>query len=194
MFSSFEKREKLARFFADNLETLIIAFMLAMFIRGYIIATFLIPSGSMEDTLLVGDRLIGTRFDFLFREPKIGEMVIFVYPVDPRIRLIKRLVANAGDKVEIYGGKLYINDKPVNEPYLKDRMLGEFGPVVVPEGHYFALGDNRNNSNDSRFWNRKSYRRNFWENEEEVGFLDEKYIESRPILRFWPIKRFGVVQ
>ncbi|MGM0607231.1 MAG: signal peptidase I [Candidatus Muiribacteriota bacterium] len=196
MFSSFESREKMSRFCADNLETLLIAFLLAMFIRSYIIATFLIPTGSMENTLNVGDRLIGTRFDFLFREPKIGEMVIFVYPVDPRIRLIKRLIAKGGDKVEIRDGTLYLNDEPVEEPYLKERMRGRFGPVTVPENHYFFMGDNRNNSKDSRSWNIEIHEMvpGYWEDEDKVGFLHEDYIESRAILRFWPLNRFGVVQ
>jgi len=199
IFSSFKNREKLARFMADNLETLLIAFLLAMFIRSYIIATFYIPSESMEDTLLVGDRLIGTRFDFLFRHPKKGEIVIFVYPVNPKIRLIKRMIGYPGDLIMVRDGILYINGQRQDEPYIKEKMSGwgkNFGPVRVPEDHYFVIGDNRNNSNDSRFWNLKGTMpfAGFWKDPDNVGFLPAENIESRPILRFWPINRFGVVQ
>jgi len=199
IFSSFEKREKIARIMADNLETLLIAFLLAMFIRHYIIATFYIPSESMENTLLKGDRLIGTRFDFHFRAPKKGEIVIFVYPVNPAIRLIKRMIGFPGDLIMVRDGLLYINGQRQDEPYVKEKMAGwgrDFGPVRVPEGHYFVMGDNRNNSNDSRFWNLKGRMPypGFWEDPDNVGFLPERFIESRPILRFWPLNRFGVVQ
>lgn len=203
MFSSFGNREKIARFLSDNMETLIIAFLLAMFIRSYIIAVFYIPSASMEDTLIEKDRLIGTRFDFVFRAPKIGEIVIFNHPNRP-IKLIKRIVGTPGDTIQLVNNKLYRNGKYIDEPYIK--LLGRFslpfGPVTIPEHHYFVMGDNRDNSEDSRFWNlpydfnKRSHFLStpYWKNSDNVGFLHEKYIEARPIFRFWPINRMGVVQ
>jgi signal peptidase I len=203
IFSSFNKRESLAKSFADNTETVLVALLLALFIRGFIIATFLIPSGSMENTLLIGDRMIGTRFDFIFRDPKIGEIIIFKDPVHGQIRLIKRLIGKEGDKIEIKNKILYINDIKKDEPFLKDDTGIDFGPVTVPKDHFFVMGDNRNNSKDSRLWN-LTYEESFmylisgykyWEKHpEKVGFFHRKFIESRPILRFWPLNRIGVVQ
>jgi signal peptidase I len=165
----------------EYLEAIVLAAILTVVIRGLVIQAFRIPSGSMEDTLLVGDflfvnkmiygseidigyggnRLVYYRFPAI-RDPKPGDIIVFRYPDDPARDLIKRCVAVQGQTVEIRDKVLYVDGVTREEPYAvhKDpRVLpGEtnprdnFGPFVVPQGHLFMLGDNRDNSHDSRFW------------------------------------------
>ena len=165
----------------EYVEAIVLAAILTIVIRGLVIQAFRIPSGSMEDTLLVGDYLFvnkmvyGSEIDIGFsgnrlvyyrfpkiRDPKPGDVIVFRYPDDPSRDLIKRCVAVAGQTVEIRDKVLYVDGVAREEPYAmhKDpRVLpGEtsprdnFGPFVVPQGHLFMLGDNRDNSHDSRFW------------------------------------------
>ncbi|HET9252691.1 MAG TPA: signal peptidase I [Candidatus Eisenbacteria bacterium] len=165
----------------EYLEAIVLAAILTIVIRGLVIQAFRIPTGSMEETLLVGDFLFvnkmiyGSEIDIgwsgnrilyyrfpAIREPKPGDIIVFRYPDDPARDLIKRCVAIEGQTVEIRDKVLYVNGVAPEEPYAvhKDpRVLpGEtsprdnFGPYLVPEDHLFMLGDNRDNSDDSRFW------------------------------------------
>ena len=104
---------------------------------------------------MTGDKLIALRTFYWFEDPKRGDIVVFEYPDDPSELFIKRIIGEPGDKVEIIDGKVYINDsrEPLKEDYLKEPMEGSFGPYTVPEDCYFMMGDNRNDSLDSRFWN-----------------------------------------
>jgi len=161
--------------FREYVEAFIIAIVLALFIRTFIIQAFKIPSGSMEPTLRVGDHLLvnkfiyGVKLPFLRKTlipvstPERGDIIVFIYPVDRSKDFIKRVIGLPGEKVEVKGQRILVNDKPIEDPsgyYSKTRELvenfgdnrGRFQPVVVPEGHYFVLGDNRDNSRDSRFW------------------------------------------
>jgi signal peptidase I len=165
----------------EYIEAIVLAAILTIVIRGLVIQAFRIPTGSMEDTLLVGDFLFvnkmiyGSEIDIGFsgnrlvyyrfpkiRDPKPGDVIVFRYPDDPARDFIKRCVAVAGQTLEIRDKVLYVDGVAREEPYAvhKDpRVLpGEtsprdnFGPFVVPQGHIFMLGDNRDNSHDSRFW------------------------------------------
>lgn len=155
-------------------ESIVIAILLALVIRTYVVQAFKIPSGSMEDTLLIGDHLLvnkfiyGTKIPFTdtqiikLRDPQRGDVVVFEYPEDPRKDFIKRIVGVPGDVVEGKDKQLFVNGKPYNIPQAihkeseiipkEQNPRDSFGPIVVPENSYFVMGDNRDRSYDSRFW------------------------------------------
>lgn len=130
--------------------------IMAKFINSFIIVNARVPSASMENTIMTNDRLMANRLAYTFSDPQLGDIIVFPAPDEPEKLYIKRVIGTPGDTVEIFDGMLYINDEPIDEPYLKEPMKieeGPFnGPFVVPEGSYFMLGDNRNNSLDSRYW------------------------------------------
>lgn len=136
---------------------LTIAFVVGNCINKYVLMKAEIPSGSMEDTLEIGDRVFGFRLAYLFSEPKRGDIVVFDYPDNENKLYVKRIIGLPGEIVEIMEGKVYINgsETPLEEDYLKELPMGSYGAYEVPEGHYFMLGDNRNNSWDSRKWENK---------------------------------------
>ena len=133
---------------------LIIAFAVvaAMLINRYVIIKAEVPTGSMEHTIEVGDCIMGFQLAYAFHGPERGDVVIFPYPDNPEATYVKRVIGLPGETVEIKEGFVYIDGEPIEEPYLKEAMRGEYGPYVVPEGSYFMLGDNRNSSADSRKW------------------------------------------
>jgi signal peptidase I len=164
----------------EYLEALIIAAIFLRFTNTWVLQTFYIPSGSMEETLLIGDHLFVNRFIYgpaatelerkllPLREPQRGDIVIFRSPENPALDLVKRAVGRPGDTIKVVDKHLYINDKAVDDssyaihrdPLLysdasmsdQGRRRDNFGPETVPPGHYFCMGDNRDNSYDSRFW------------------------------------------
>lgn len=135
---------------------LVTAFGLAYFITNYVIVKAVVPTGSMEPTIMTDDKIIGNRIAYLFSEPKRGDIIIFKYPDDETENYVKRIIGLPGDKVEIIQGKVYINDsaESLEEPYLNEGPNPQdyYGPYLVPEGCYFVMGDNRNQSLDARFW------------------------------------------
>ena len=155
-------------------ESIIIALVLALVIRTFVIQAFKIPSGSMEPTLEIGDHLLVNKFIygikipftsinlFPWKSPQRGDVIVFIYPLDPGKDFIKRVVGVGGDTVSIVNKKLYINGVEAPDPHAVYRensvLLGElqkldnFGPVTVPKESLFVLGDNRDHSFDSRFW------------------------------------------
>ncbi len=158
----------------EYLEALIIAAVFLLFTNTFVVQTFYIPSGSMEDTLLIGDHLFVNRFIFgptatdlerkllPFRTVHRGDIVVFRSPEDPKLDLVKRCMAVGGDSVQLTNKQLYINGKAVNDSsyalhknpmsLFADPRTVSFGPYTVPAGNYFCMGDNRDNSYDSRFW------------------------------------------
>lgn len=161
------------KFFKDYVEPVVLAVLIALFIRTFVIQAFKIPSGSMEPTLQVGDYLMVNKFIygikipltetkvFQFMNPQRGDVIVFPYPVDPSKDFIKRVIGMGGEKVEIIQSKIYINDRLISDPWGHFEKIGSeeylqrienFGPVVVPKDSLFVMGDNRNNSEDSRFW------------------------------------------
>lgn len=139
----------------DWVKVIITAVVVAIFLDSCIIVNAVIPSASMEDTIMTNDRIIGNRLAYLTKDPSRGDIVIFRYPDNEKELFIKRVIGTPGDTVEIKNGKVYINNssEPLDEPYLNVVPIGDFGPFNVPEDSYFMLGDNRNRSADSRFWN-----------------------------------------
>ncbi len=160
----------------ELLKNLIVAGALAFLIITFVVQAFYIPSSSMETTLMVGDRIFVNKFIYRFQEPARGELVVFNYPRDPARRFIKRIVGMGGEELAIRAGNLYIDGELLEEDYLPEQdYRGNFGPVDIPEGHYFVLGDNRYNSEDSRHW----------------GPLSRDKIVGRAFLIFWPPSRLG---
>ena len=157
-------------------EAFIIAFIIALLIRTFLVQAFKIPSSSMEPTLLVGDHILVSKFIYgiripyigkkflTFRKPKRGDIIVFIYPEDPKKDFIKRVIATEGEKVQIKKGEIFINGAPIEDPWgvYRERSgplipshfgpRDNYGPKVVPPNSLFVLGDNRDNSQDSRYW------------------------------------------
>lgn len=162
----------------EILESVVIAVILALIIRTFLFQFFWIPSRSMEPTLLINDRIVVTRFSYWIHEPQRGDVVVFKYPLEPEKDYVKRLIGLPGEKVQVIDSKLYIDDAFIVEPYLPTGLdFGDFGPVEVPKGEYFMMGDNRNNSSDSRDW----------------GFVEGKLLIGKSQFIYWPLSRFGRV-
>ena len=183
-----EKQKSAAR---EYTEAIIIALILALFIRTFIVQAFKIPSGSMLHTLLIGDHILVSKFIYGIKNPftgavlvpiktpERGDIVVFKYPKDPKLDYIKRVIATAGDTVEIRDKQVFINgvvpEKRYGEfrdPHILPPSEGSrdnFGPITVPEGHIFVMGDNRDNSYDSRFW----------------GFVNLNEVRGKAFIIYW---------
>lgn len=153
------------------------AVILAFLIDTFVIVNAQIPSGSMENTIMTGDRVFGNRLAYKFSDPERFDIIIFKYPDDESQLFIKRIIGLPGETVEIHDGNIYINgaDTPLEDVDIKEPMEGSFGPYTVPEGCYFVMGDNRNNSRDSRYW--------------ENTFVSEDAILGKAVLRYWPLNK-----
>lgn len=163
----------------ELLKSLALAGILAFLVITFILQGFYIPSGSMRPTLEVGDRIFVNKFIYRFREPARGDLMVFRYPIDPTKKYIKRLIGLGGEVLEIQGGQVFIQGEAMVEDYLlQEEYGGSFGPVRIPEGEYFVLGDNRNNSEDSRFW----------------GFVPHQEIVGQAFFVFWPPRRIGPIR
>lgn len=136
------------------IKIIVIAVAIALVADTFFIANAVVPTGSMENTIPTHARLIGYRLSYKFSDPKRGDIIIFKYPDDESTDFLKRIIGLPGETVEIRDGKVYIDgsSEPLDEPYLAETPYGDFGPYEVPEDCYFVLGDNRNNSKDSRYW------------------------------------------
>ena len=164
-----------------------------LFINNFIIVNAQVPSSSMENTIMPGNRLIGTRFSYWFSEPERGDIVIFHYPLDEKIIYIKRVIGLPGETVRIEDGKIYINDSetPLDEPYLKEEWLVENTgfSYTIPEDCWLMLGDNRNNSADSRYWPQKALEEglvsSIEEGREKYSFVHSDQIMARAVFRYW---------
>ncbi|MCK8601342.1 signal peptidase I [Desulfoferrobacter suflitae] len=178
-------------------EAIIVAILLALVIRAFVIQAFKIPSGSMKPTLLIGDHILVSKFTYgikipftnkelvNFGSPERGDIVVFEYPVDPSKDFIKRVIGLPGDTVKIQNKQVYINDQLVEEPYAvhsDDKILpasvsprDNMGPIVVPPRHLFVMGDNRDESYDGRFWK----------------FVDIAALKGKAFIIYWSWNRDG---
>ncbi len=150
--------------------------------NSFIVVNMKIPSGSMEDGIQVGDRIFANRLSYVNSEPERMDIVVFRYPDDRSQLFIKRIIGLPGETVNIVDGKVYINDSeaPLDDSFIKEPMRGSYGPFEVPEGHYFMLGDNRNNSHDSRKWENK--------------YVPKEDILGKAGFRYWPLNKIGFVK
>ncbi len=179
----------------EYFESIVIAVILALFVRTWVVQAFKIPTGSMENNLLIGDHLLVNKFIFgptplaigravlPVRAPRRGDIIVFKYPDEPERDFIKRVIGLPGETVELRNKKVYINGQPIDEPYVhflsppssdyqevtSFDVRERYGPVSVPQDQYFVMGDNRDNSQDSRYW----------------GFLPRGYIKGRAALIYW---------
>jgi signal peptidase I len=177
----------------EYFESIVVAVLLALFIRTFVVQAFKIPTGSMEPNLLVGDHLLVNKFVFApaatalermllpMRDIRRGDIIVFKFPEEPERDFIKRVVGLPGDSVELKSRQVFINGKLIEEPYahylfpVSDGesesydVRAKYGPVTVPARHYFMMGDHRDNSQDSRYW----------------GFLPEHYIKGRALTIYW---------
>lgn len=168
---------KKSSFFMEILQSLLVAVILAFIIHTFIMQNFRIPSGSMIPTLQIQDYIFASKLTYRFNEPKRGDIIVFKYPKDTTRFFVKRLIAVGGESVALKNSKLYIDGHQVAEDYLPEGLrFPDYGPVTVPEGNYFMMGDNRNNSSDSRDW----------------GFVPESLIVGKEIFIYWPPARIGV--
>ena len=186
----------------EYFESIVIAVILALFIRTFVVQAFKIPTGSMENNLLIGDHLLVNKFVFaptltgvedtlLPIDPiRRGDILVFKYPEDPERDFIKRVVGLPGETIEMKDKKVYVNGTALDEPYVHFLfpldpgspegsegfdLRRSYGPVTVPEGHLFMMGDNRDNSQDSRYW----------------GFLPREYVKGKALFVYFSFGEGG---
>ncbi len=190
--------------FREYFESLVIAVALALFARTFVFQAFKIPTGSMEKNLLIGDHLIVNKMVFApgqtaiehallpSRPIKRGDVVVFKYPKEPERDFIKRVIGLPGDRIELRKKKVFVNDQPLDEPYVQflnpppdpndvrsEDVRVDYGPVTVPASQYFMMGDNRDNSEDSRYW----------------GFMPASYVKGQALFIYLSIgESFGDIQ
>jgi signal peptidase I len=166
----------------EGTKTVALSLILALGIRSFVAEARFIPSGSMLPTLQIDDRLIVDKISYRFKNPERGDIVVFS-PTEALQKqkftdaFIKRVIGLPGDKVEVKGGKVYVNDRALAENYIDEQPHYFYGPVTVPSGSYLVLGDNRNNSYDSHYW----------------GFVPRANIIGKAVVRFWPLNRMGEI-
>ena len=186
----------------EYFESLVIAVVLALFIRTFVVQAFKIPTGSMEQNLLIGDHLLVNKFVFgpsrspfertllPMKDIARRDVIVFKYPEEPERDFIKRVIGLPGDQIEVRRKRVFVNGQRLDEPYvyymeeppaLPDDVLSDtfhasggdpresYGPVTVPPNHYFVMGDNRDNSQDSRYW----------------GFLPREYVKGKALVIYW---------
>ena len=183
-----EKRTPLQELL-EWVQIFVIAALIAVVVNSFIIANSKVPSASMEDTIMTGDRVIGFRLSYMFSEPERGDIVIFRYPVDESIYYVKRLIGLPGETVDIVAGKVYINgsSEPLEEPYLKEEPEPEQSMhFEVPEDSYFFLGDNRNNSLDARYWELVAMRDPDSDPERDYTFVKRDKLVAKVLFRYFP--------
>ena len=155
--------------------SIIAAVVMALLIRTFIVELYIVDGPSMRPTLQHEERLVVSKFIYKLRDPEKGEILIFKYPRDPSRDFIKRVIAVGGDTIEIKEGRVYVNDQMLKEDYILEKTRTEYPKVTVPEGTVFVMGDNRNNSDDSRF--------------ADVGFVPLDMIKGKAMLVFWPFDK-----
>ena len=175
----YEKPTSIGREIWEYVRLILIVVVAVILVTNFLIINARIPSESMENTIMAGDQIFGNRLAYLFSDPERFDIVIFRYPDDESQLFIKRIMGLPGETVTIEDGKVYINDstEPLDDSFCPETPLGgeqyRDGVYEVPEGHYFMMGDNRNHSSDSRYWNNK--------------YVARDKILGKAVLRYWPL-------
>ena len=157
----------------DWVISIVAAVVMALLIRTFIVELYIVDGPSMKPTLQHEERLVVNKFIYRLRNPEKGEILIFKYPRDTSRDFIKRVIATGGDTIEIKEGRVYVNDQLLKEDYILEKTRTEYPKVTIPEGTVFVMGDNRNNSDDSRF--------------ADVGFVPLDLIKGKAVVVFWPL-------
>lgn len=176
-------KDRIRREIREWTEAILVALILTLVIRTFVVQAFKIPSESMYPTLMVGDKLFVNKFIYRFRDPQRGEVIVFKYPENPSKDFIKRVIGIPGDSVEIRNGSIFINDKKWIHPdeirenlyYNQEPYAGAGQKLVIPTDAYFVLGDNSISSRDSRYW----------------GFVPKDLLVGKAFVRWWPLNRMG---
>ena len=155
------------------IKTILLAAVLAAAVNSFLIVNAEVPTGSMENTIMAGDRILALRTSYWLDDPQAGDITVFRYPDDPtgETLYVKRIIGVGGDVVEVKDGVVTVNGEALTEEYIAETTLGDFGPYTVPEDSYFMMGDNRNHSQDSRFWKNQ--------------FVPEEEILGKVVLRYY---------
>ena len=177
-----ERKKAVLKEVMEYVRMIVFVVVVVFVVNNVVLINAKIPSESMEETIMTNDRIFGFRLAYKFEEPERYDIVIFKYPDDPEQKelFIKRIIGLPGETVAVRQGKVYINDReePLDDSFCPDDPLGDFGPYTVPEGCYFMLGDNRNYSKDSRFWENK--------------YVRADQIVGKALIRYFPsIKKLG---
>lgn len=158
----------------EYIKMIIFVVAVVLIVNNFLLINARVPSESMENTIMTGDRFFGNRLAYLFDDPERFDIVVFKYPDDESQLFVKRVIGLPGETVEIKDGKVYINGSqtPLDDSFTPETPTGDYGPYVVPEGSYFMLGDNRNHSGDSRFW--------------KQPYVEKEKIVGKAIFRYFP--------
>lgn len=166
-----------SRLLREFVETISMTAVVFLCLVTFVVQGFKVYGSCMEPNVQTGERLLGNKFVYRFGKPIRGDIVVFRYPPDPSKVFIKRVIGLPGETVEMRGGKVYVNNRPIDERlYVRTAAHGDFAPRKISKGHVFVLGDNRDESNDSRFW----------------GELPVDKIQAKAWLRYWPLSRLTV--
>ena len=162
----------------DVLETVLIALVISILVRAFVVERFLVDGPSMEPTMWTDESLMVLKIAYRFGEPKRGDIVVFQYPYNPEKDYIKRVIAVGGDPIEMRLGRVYVNEQFKEEPYVQYPGFFNMNVTTVPEGTIFVMGDNRTNSEDSRMF----------------GPVSLSYLKGKAVLKIWPLKSIGVLR
>ncbi len=196
-----EEEFSLTREIFSYIKLIIGAVLIAFLLTHFVIVNAIIPSGSMENTIMTHSRVIGSRLSYLSSGPQRGDIVIFKYPVNEDVLYIKRVIGLPGETVEIREGKIYINgsSEPLKEDYLPEDWINynDGYSFQVPEGSYLMLGDNRNVSLDARFWSEEAIKNGKASTEEEAlsyTYVAKDKILAKAFLVYWPLSDIKILK
>jgi signal peptidase I len=162
----------------ETLDACLFAALLSLVIITFVVQAFYIPSGSMEPTLMIDDRILVAKFLYRFEPVHRGDVIVFRYPLNPQRDFVKRVIGLPGDRVQLKDGVVYVSGRRISENgYTIRPDFGNYGPISVPAREFFVLGDNRNNSEDSRFF----------------GYVPRGNIVGKAVFIYWPLQRIGFV-
>ena|SRR3989338_1382617 len=178
--------DKMRYLMKEWVEPVIIAVILALIIRTFVVQAFKIPTGSMRPTLTEGDRILVNKFIYRFTQPERGDVIVFISPEDKKKDFIKRLIGLPNENIQISNGAILVNNAPVEDGSVLKKQYyynrGDFGAegqgVTIPNDAYYVLGDNSISSRDSRYW----------------GFMPKKYLLGKAFLIYWPLNRMRMIR